>query len=59
MSFTPVFDATVRMSDPDLYKASVIFPTPSRVPVVREPDPQPAPGFFRLAGMLMKEMVRR
>lgn len=29
MSITPVFDATVKASDPDLHKASTIFPQPS------------------------------
>lgn len=29
MSITPIFDATVKASDPDLYKASTVFPQPS------------------------------
>src|SRR5947199_71806 len=29
MNTTPVFDATVKASDPDLHKASSIFPQPS------------------------------
>jgi hypothetical protein len=60
VSKTPVFDQTVEASDPDIWKASPVFPEPTswRLVAVAE-DPQPNPGFFRLAWMLMKEMVRR
>lgn len=55
MSKTPTFDAVLKEAPEDIWKASPIFP----VPVAVVPEPQPNPGFFRLAGMLMKELVRR
>lgn len=64
MSFTPVFDEVLEESPADIWKASPVFPGPVSEPnptnwrlVAVAEDPQPNPGFFKLAGMFIRELV--